>query len=102
MTTCAESCFFFQADDGIRDTSVTGVQTCALPISAPQRPCGRGTLARGLRPLGWRTRRDGADRRLRAPAPGGARRRAIGARGVVRDGAARLPAVHAAGTMAGK
>src|SRR5437764_5963289 len=23
---------FFQADDGIRDTSVTGVQTCALPI----------------------------------------------------------------------
>src|SRR5437879_13789495 len=27
------SCFFFfQAEDGIRDTSVTGVQTCALPI----------------------------------------------------------------------
>src|SRR5437879_12568078 len=26
--------FFFQAEDGIRDTSVTGVQTCALPISA--------------------------------------------------------------------
>src|SRR5437763_6645684 len=26
-------CFFFQAEDGIRDTSVTGVQTCALPIS---------------------------------------------------------------------
>ena len=25
-------CFFFQAEDGIRDTSVTGVQTCALPI----------------------------------------------------------------------
>src|SRR5437762_6510634 len=25
--------FFFQAEDGIRDTSVTGVQTCALPIS---------------------------------------------------------------------
>ena len=24
--------FFFQAEDGIRDTSVTGVQTCALPI----------------------------------------------------------------------
>src|SRR5262249_58804320 len=33
--------FFFQAEDGIRDWSVTGVQTCALPISrlhmAPQR-----------------------------------------------------------------
>src|SRR5437879_6817850 len=27
--------FFFQAEDGIRDTSVTGVQTCALPISQP-------------------------------------------------------------------
>src|SRR5437762_4613256 len=26
------SCFFFQAEDGIRVTSVTGVQTCALPI----------------------------------------------------------------------
>src|SRR3954449_10470235 len=25
--------FFFQAEDGIRDESVTGVQTCALPIS---------------------------------------------------------------------
>src|SRR2546427_11786013 len=28
--------FFFQAEDGIRDLTVTGVQTCALPI------CGRG------------------------------------------------------------
>src|SRR5260370_11873864 len=27
------SFFFFQAEDGIRDSSVTGVQTCALPIS---------------------------------------------------------------------
>src|SRR5947207_3902126 len=26
-------CFFFQAEDGIRDHCVTGVQTCALPIS---------------------------------------------------------------------
>src|SRR5207248_7030896 len=26
--------FFFQAEDGIRDRTVTGVQTCALPISA--------------------------------------------------------------------
>src|SRR5207245_6848727 len=26
-------CFFFQAEDGIRDATVTGVQTCALPIS---------------------------------------------------------------------
>src|SRR5688572_32142773 len=28
------SCFFFQAEDGIRDLTVTGVQTCALPICA--------------------------------------------------------------------
>src|SRR5687767_9007693 len=27
--------FFFQAEDGIRDKLVTGVQTCALPISQP-------------------------------------------------------------------
>src|SRR5256885_4058866 len=26
------TCFFFQAEDGIRDYKVTGVQTCALPI----------------------------------------------------------------------
>src|SRR5690606_40263445 len=30
----AVSCFFFQAEDGIRDFHVTGVQTCALPIWA--------------------------------------------------------------------
>src|SRR2546426_9337910 len=28
--------FFFQAEDGIRDYKVTGVQTCALPISGEQ------------------------------------------------------------------
>src|SRR5438552_17887560 len=28
--------FFFQAEDGIRDDLVTGVQTCALPISAEE------------------------------------------------------------------
>ena len=33
VQTCAlPICFFLQAEDGIRDTSVTGVQTCALPI----------------------------------------------------------------------
>src|SRR2546430_4973481 len=33
--------FFFQAEDGIRDLTVTGVQTCALPISklAGRRRC---------------------------------------------------------------
>src|SRR5256884_8974773 len=33
--------FFFQAEDGIRDVAVTGVQTCALPIST-------GAVVRGL------------------------------------------------------
>src|SRR5690606_40636872 len=30
-------CFFFQAEDGIRDFHVTGVQTCALPICMKQK-----------------------------------------------------------------
>ena len=29
---CYDLFFFFQAEDGIRDVAVTGVQTCALPI----------------------------------------------------------------------
>src|SRR2546430_5044573 len=39
--------FFFQAEDGIRDLTVTGVQTCALPISIALTPLplvGSGTL----------------------------------------------------------
>src|SRR5205807_2740847 len=36
--------FFFQAEDGIRDYKVTGVQTCALPISR------LGDMARFFRP----------------------------------------------------
>src|SRR2546427_8953635 len=38
--------FFFQAEDGIRFLTVTGVQTCALPISAWP---GTGTKKTGLR-----------------------------------------------------
>src|SRR5258708_39505254 len=35
--------FFFEAEDGIRDDLVTGVRTCALPISRGRRSrCGRG------------------------------------------------------------
>src|SRR5207248_8774829 len=33
--------FFFQAEDGIRDRTVTGVQTCALPISPSAAPSRR-------------------------------------------------------------
>src|SRR5699024_11857706 len=44
--------FFFQAEDGIRDRNVTGVQTCALPISVsmgsgqiPSRPAAAASSA---------------------------------------------------------
>src|SRR2546429_6926313 len=45
--------FFFQAEDGIRDVAVTGVQTCALPISVtlgnsgrdPRSGCHRAKMA---------------------------------------------------------
>src|SRR5699024_11942039 len=36
------SVFFFQAEDGIRDRNVTGVQTCALPISTHSALSGSG------------------------------------------------------------
>src|SRR6266540_3553228 len=42
---CAVFFFFFQAEDGIRDRDVTGVQTCALPIS-PVRGGGGRTARR--------------------------------------------------------
>src|SRR5690606_41114463 len=48
MQKVAKCGFFFQAEDGIRDFHVTGVQTCALPIStmrsrAPNIPPGDST-----------------------------------------------------------
>src|SRR6266567_1129813 len=62
------SVFFFQAEDGIRDLTVTGVQTCALPISAVH----RRRLARRAAPGG--TRHVVADVRLpSAWAPAGRR-----------------------------
>src|SRR5690606_40197250 len=53
---CSTSFFFFQAEDGIRDFHVTGVQTCALPI---WRHVDDGRNARGRHrfPLyGWSSR----------------------------------------------
>src|SRR5438067_9877568 len=88
---CLYSCrfFFFQAEDGIRDRNVTGVQTCALPISDPRRPCRLRTLPeRRLRPdalaaagdareAGRRTARRGTDGRP-LPLRDGHRRAEIG------------------------
>src|SRR2546430_13618001 len=50
--------FFFQAEDGIRDLTVTGVQTCALPIWARAVPWDGARM--GLRVLMWT---QGEDRR---------------------------------------
>src|SRR2546429_5552038 len=38
--------FFFQAEDGIRDVAVTGVQTCALPIFPPANSAARNCQPR--------------------------------------------------------
>src|SRR2546430_7511489 len=56
--------FFFQAEDGIRDLTVTGVQTCALPILVRKSPSNPGWL-RVL--SGWRpwSRRDALARHRR-------------------------------------
>src|SRR5437879_13633931 len=59
--------FFFQAEDGIRDTSVTGVQTCALPILPPASAKRRRPKRRPSCTGGWRP--SGAAKRLRASAP---------------------------------
>src|SRR5699024_11742777 len=70
--------FFFQAEDGIRDRNVTGVQTCALPISGSCWACSAGVVSPG----GWRhaasPRRRGRherDRSAGSGAAGGHRRR---------------------------
>src|SRR3989441_9041409 len=55
--------FFFQAEDGIRDKLVTGVQTCALPISAcAPAPRATGALRGPSHGLGGRRASDGAYR----------------------------------------
>src|SRR5438552_11362109 len=71
--------FFFQAEDGIRDDLVTGVQTCALPICLARWPPRRGrpcaSRAAGPRPR-WPAapgrsapRRSGAPRASASPRP---------------------------------
>src|SRR3712207_7366810 len=72
--------FFFQAEDGIRDIGVTGVQTCALPIfggggrrgeQAQQEGdagCADHAAAQLERSGGWMVRYDGAEQRVRCAA----------------------------------
>src|SRR2546430_8064125 len=57
--------FFFQAEDGIRDLTVTGVQTCALPIWLPSaRPSCHDKISLAWRnPGSWcEARRPGSSR----------------------------------------
>src|SRR5437879_9183250 len=76
--------FFFQAEDGIRDTSVTGVQTCALPISRRRRAERADGGERGSRgAAGQRSARELAGRphRVRPARADAAGLRAADARG---------------------
>src|SRR5256886_1998924 len=61
--------FFFQAEDGIRDLTVTGVQTCALPI-LPVTESRHGGAAGGVRAVPGRRRRCGGERSGPAAARG--------------------------------
>src|SRR5438034_6814519 len=111
--------FFFQAEDGIRDHCVTGVQTCALPILARRRGTGgarrwhrRGPVGDGLVPRSrarscaadrcvrrtWPRRERPTDRDVR-PHLRDARRRAGGGRGVA--ALAGTPCRREPGTPAG-
>src|SRR6266481_7175020 len=63
--------FFFQAEDGIRDGTVTGVQTCALPISG-EIPAGRRRPQQRVHPQtirprsrSWNARRSATRRAAR-------------------------------------
>src|SRR3989337_2799930 len=49
--------FLFQAEDGIRDATVTGVQTCALPILTPAR-----SMPTSVPPACWTGRNPGGAR----------------------------------------
>src|SRR2546430_17218136 len=84
--------FFFQAEDGIRDLTVTGVQTCALPISTargavraysmpPTRPATRRSTPAWTPWSAGSSSRDARDH----SAPAGAARRATGRRAPAQD-----------------
>src|SRR3989441_1747666 len=45
LVSCVSFFFFFQAEDGIRDKLVTGVQTCALPIYLGSLKCQQNLAA---------------------------------------------------------
>src|SRR5438876_9572331 len=78
--------FFFQAEDGIRDGRVTGVQTCALPISK-RRSSFRVTKNGVSRPYAVvltstsRSRPDSSNERTSKPMPSRSEERRVGKEG---------------------
>src|SRR5246127_438675 len=75
--------FFFQAEDGIRDLTVTGVQTCALPILLVARGRRRRRSPRGARP-GQPRPTSGREADAQAPQKTGHRSDRVGHRQVPR------------------
>src|SRR5207249_7287739 len=59
--------FFFQAEDGIRDRNVTGVQTCALPISGMTSSSSNNQAGVAATPCSWAALIDATT--ASAPAP---------------------------------
>src|SRR5207244_5650707 len=80
-------CFFFQAEDGIRDDLVTGVQTCALPISCRAPGAGAPGALHGAALPDRGGERDDAVRRARSEERrvGKGWRSAAGRRGETRE-----------------
>src|SRR2546430_6298824 len=62
MVRDAQNVFFFQAEDGIRYLTVTGVQTCALPISIFSSTAATAASAAKCRKFFSRCRSNGATR----------------------------------------
>src|SRR6266496_5947471 len=85
--TCSWFFFFFQAEDGIRDLYVTGVQTCALPICERSPPVHRPSCRREERELRPRCFRRKVAERDRSRRRGGRIRSPRRAPRAVRPGA---------------
>src|SRR5207248_6972132 len=95
--------FFFQAEDGIRDRTVTGVQTCALPISPARRRWRCVSGSRTLHERCWPPS-SGCSRRARVggcccPPATRSEERRVGKEGRARGGAGR--GMGGAGDVAG-
>src|SRR2546426_2628369 len=85
--TGVQTCVFFKEEDGIRDYKVTGVQTCALPIcrrglsrGVPGLDAPRPRLGALVRGRGLRRRRDGSGKARPPGAPGPSSGRVAGDR----------------------